>query len=150
MRSPKPDTMSQDCLTPIAFVENWQSSLNKLNIQTGKDAENETIAIWKLEGRKLKYKRIEFDNCYFTVRVLQYNINYVQLKVGLMHATSKLNGPETTHYRQIILTPEQYSNIATIFSKLIIVAANLTRQGKVEPNICDDWLRLIKLTMEVQ
>lgn len=134
-------------LTPVVFVERWQHQLQLLDIPTCIDATGELIAVWKLVGRKLKYKRVEYNNCCFTLRVLQYNTNYVELQVGLLHATTKPRGPETTHWRTIILSLDDYSNKAILFSKLVISAANLTRQGKVEPVICSEWLNLIEQTL---
>ena len=151
MRQPlKQLTYDEDMLSPRDFVEEWQNSLQALDIDTSLDAQGELIAVWSLEGRKLKYKRIEYDNCTVTLRVSEYQSNFVEIQIGLIHATRKPRGPETTHWRSVILSPEHYSSTAVIFSKLVIAAANLTRQGKIEPQICEEWLKIIEHTLGVK
>lgn len=111
-------------------------------------ANGDDTVIWPLRGRVLKYKRILFDDCYLTLHVSLRDPKYVSFKIGLIHGANRTNGPQTTHWQTLYLNEEQVNCPITLYTKIIIAAANLTRQGKIEPEVCKTLNQLILQTLE--
>ena len=132
-------------ITADVFVNRWQM-LSEDDTLISRDGEGEQINIWFLNGRVLKYKKIIFDNCAITTRML-VNGDQVECKVGLIYGMSKPNGVSTTHWRTFNLDSAEYNNPAVTFAKIVLAAANLTLQGKLEANVCTSLLKLIHNTL---
>ena len=142
------DILQASAELPIAadeFVNRWQM-LSKDNTFVTIDGEGEQINIWFLNGRVLKYKKLIFDNCAITTRMLVKG-DQVECKVGLIYDMSKPNDVSTTHWRTISLDSAEYNNPAVTFAKIVLAAANLTLQGKLEADVCTSLLKLIHSTL---
>lgn len=137
-------------MTPHEFVTSWNHCLINFDSpdMRAKVINDEYSIIWRLKDRVLKYKRVVFDDCYLTLHVYKRDVSQVAFKIGLVHQTIKTPGPETTHWQTLYLSQEQIHCPITLYTKLIIAAANLTRQGKIEPEVCKTLNQLILQTLE--
>lgn len=133
-------------ITADEFVNRWQM-LSADNTLISRDGEGEQINLWFLNGRTIKYKKIIFDNCAITTRMLVKG-DQVECKVGLVYGMSTPHGVSTTHWRTINLDSAEYNNPAVTFAKIVLAAANLTLQGKLEADVCTALLKLIHNTLE--
>lgn len=139
-------------LTQCDFMERWNTALDDIQstkILTHDDMvvsmlEGERVLLWSLKGSVIKYKRVVFDNCYLTLRVDKRGTGDLLFEVTLHHMTSKPSGPITDHTVSSTLSPDVYSCPAALFAKLIIVSANLTRQGKIAPHVSRTLLEFIQ------
>lgn len=139
-------------MTPHEFVISWNKCLVDFNSKDMwlKVINGENSAVWSLTGRVIKYKRVRFDDCYLTLHVSKRDVSHVAFKIGLVHQTIKTPGPETTHWHTLYLNQEEINCPITLFAKLVIATANLTRQGKLESHVCLTLNKLIYNTLETQ
>lgn len=137
-------------MTPHEFVTSWNHCLTNFDSPDirVKVINDEYSIIWHLKDRVLKYKRVVFNDCYLTLHVYKRDVSQVAFKIGLVHKTIKTPGPETTHWQTLYLSQTQINCPITLYTKLIIAAANLTRQGKIEPEVCKTLNKIILQTLE--
>ena len=134
------------------FIERWNKALDHIEstkILTRDDMvvsvlEGERVLLWSLKGGTIKYRRVAFDNCCLTLRVDKRDVDNVLFEITLHHMTSKRCGPTTDHTVRSALPPDVYNCPAALFAKLIIVSANLTRQGKIAPHVSRTLLEFIQ------
>lgn len=138
-------------MTPCEFTLNWNKIIPTTNSPDMKFevVNGDDTVIWPLRDRVLKYKRIVFDDCYLTLHVSLRDPKYVSFKIGLIHGVNRTNGPQTTHWQTLYLNEEDINNPFSLYAKLIIASANLTRQGKIEPYVCTTLGDLIHQTLGI-
>lgn len=130
-------------ITPYEFTTRW-NELIKDTEYASTDADGHLIGLWPLVGRKIKRRKVVYDDCIISVRMLNLHPNYVQCQIGLIHETTKPCGPFETHWRVVMLSEEDIQHTTLVFSKIVIQAANSTNQGKLEPDVCLSIMDLIE------
>lgn len=135
-------------IQPRAFIIAWNLLLDGFATKE-KDAEGEIIGIWKLPSHVIKRRKIMFDDCSITLRLLSNHPEYITCQVGLIHATKK-NDATTTHWRTVMLSLEDISTPVIMLSKIIIAASSMVGQGKLQPEVCVSIAGLIEKTLDYQ